>query len=185
MSAMPAVPLEQASAPDGFDALDLCHRQSLLALGKLTAMVARLTEQGPDREVRDLAEEVIRHFSTTARQHHADEEAHVFPRLAAGGDPEIVQAVLRLQQDHDWLEEDWMELAPHLEAVASGQSWYDIDLLRHGSEVFIALMHDHMALEESYLYPEARARLNARERVAMGREMAARRRHARRAAGPG
>lgn len=176
MGAMPVIPAHRSEGSDGFESLDLCHRQSLLALGQLAAMLARFEAHGPDPDVRELAKAVTRHFSTTARQHHADEERHVFPPLVAGGDPEIVQAVQRLQQDHCWLEEDWLELSPHLDALASGQSWYDIDLLRHGSEVFIALMHDHMALEESYIYPEARTQVPATERVAMGREMAARRR---------
>jgi hypothetical protein len=93
----------------------------------------------------------------------------------------VVQAVLRLQQDHNWIEEDWMELSAHLEALAAGQSWWDPALLREGSDVFIALLHDHVALEEACIYPEARARMQLAERQTMGREMAARRR-ARRAA---
>jgi hemerythrin-like domain-containing protein len=119
---------------------------------------------------------VVRFFSTTARQHHEDEERHVFPKALAGSDAEIVQAVLRLQEDHSWLEEDWLELSPHLNALAAGHSLWDQDFLRDGTEVFVALSHDHMALEESCVYPQARARLQAGERHEMGREMAARRR---------
>ena len=123
-----------------------------------------------------MASEIVRFFSTTARQHHEDEERHVFPTLIASGDADVVDAVQRLQQDHRWLQEDWMELSPMLDAVAAGQSWYDLDALREGAEVFTALSHDHIALEESYIYPQARARLRPGERREMGREMAARRR---------
>ena len=70
-----------------------------------------------------------------------------------------------------------MELSPHLDAIAGGQSWYDVDLLREGTEVFTALSRDHIALEEACIYPEARARLGDRERREMDREMAARRAH--------
>jgi len=161
---------------DGFDVLDVYHRQSLIALGKLAALVSRLTKIGADTEARAIAAEVLQHFSTTARDHHEDEERHVFPQLAASGDPDIVQAVLRLQQDHDWLEEDWMELSPHLDAVASGQCWFDLDVLREGAEVYIALLRDHISLEESLIYPQARARLRTDQRLEMGREMAARHR---------
>ena len=166
----------QAALRDGFDVLDACHRQTIFALGKLSALVTRLAVQGPDEGARELANEIVRHFATTARQHHEDEERHVFPKLAASGDAGTVQTVLRLQQDHNWLEEDWRELAPHLDAVASGQTWYDLDLLREGAAVFSALSRDHIALEESLIYPEARARLGSGERHDMGREMAARRR---------
>lgn len=169
---------------DGFEVLDACHRQTLVTLDLLAALVTRLASGGPDAQARAMATEIIRFFSTTARAHHEDEERHLFPKLVTSGDPEIVQAVLRLQQDHDWLEEDWMELSPHVDAVACGQSWYDVDVLREGVEIFTALSHDHMALEESCIYPQARERLRAGERLEMGREMAARRRTERKAKAP-
>ena len=171
-----------ATTRDGFDVLDACHRQTVFTLGKLSALIARLSTLGPDAEARAIAAEIVRHFSTTARQHHEDEERHIFPKLATSDDPEIVQAVLRLQQDHDWLEEDWMELSPHVDAVACGHHWYDLDVMREGAAIFTALSHDHIALEESIIYPKARARLRPGERSEMGREMAARRRAGRTAA---
>ncbi len=170
------VPFDPATPDDGFDVLDVCHRQTIFTLGKLAALVSALKSRGPDAEARALAADIVRFFSTTSRDHHEDEERHVFPKLLASGKPELVQAVQTLQQDHGWLEEDWLELSPHLEAVAAGQSWYDHDLLREGVDVFIALSHEHIALEESLIYPEARMRLRVSERGEMGREMSARRR---------
>jgi len=173
--------VEASSSLDGFDVLDICHRHTRFALGKLAALVARLKRgRGPDPEARAIAAEIVHFFSTTARAHHEDEERHVFPSLLSAADPEIVQAVLRLQQDHHWLHIDWMELSPQLEAIAAGQTGCDIDALAEGAQVFIALSHDHMTLEESCIYPQARARLRAVDRREMGREMAARR-HARHA----
>jgi len=166
---------------DGFEVLDACHQQILVTLNKLDSLVLRLASCGPDSEARAMATDIVDFFSSTARLHHEDEERHVFPKLVTSGEPEIVQAVLRLQQDHEWLHEDWMELWPQLDAVASGQSWYDLDVLREGVEIFTALLHDHIALEESCIYPQARARLRASERREMGREMAARRRAERKA----
>ena len=161
---------------DGFEILDECHRDTLIALETLTDLVARLHVEGDSQRVRDMAAEVVKFFSGTAREHHEDEERHIFPKVLAGADPETVQSVLRLQQDHNWLEEDWLELSSHLKALAASQTWWDIDFLREASEVFTTLSHDHMALEESLIYPQARARLQAGERHEMGREMAARRR---------
>lgn len=161
---------------DGFDVLDACHRQTLFHLGKLAALVTRLQARGADAEAQAMAGEIVRFFDGTSRRHHEDEEKHVFPQLLASGEPEVVQAVLRLQQDHFWLEEDWLELSPTLRAVAEGQACFDVDLLREASAVFTALSHDHVALEESWIYPQARRRLNGPERREMGREMAARRR---------
>ncbi|HEX6708446.1 MAG TPA: hemerythrin domain-containing protein [Albitalea sp.] len=145
---------------DGFDVLDACHRQTLFTLGKLAALVKRLHHHGADEDARSLARDIVGFFSSTARAHHEDEERHVFPALLASGDDDIVQAVRRLQQDHGWLEEDWRTLSAQLDAVACGQSWWDPEALREAAEVFIALSHDHIALEESVVYPQARARLN-------------------------
>ena len=170
------VPPEPAALVDGFDVLDVCHRQTIFTLGKLAALISALQTRGPDPEARALAAEVVHFFSTTAREHHEDEERHVFPKLLSSGNPEHVQAVQKLQQDHGWLEQDWLELSPHLAAVAAGQSWYDLDMLREGAEVFIALSKEHIALEESLIYPEVRAQSRLAERGEMGREMAARRR---------
>jgi iron-sulfur cluster repair protein YtfE (RIC family) len=169
---------------DGFDVLDACHHQTVLTLGKLAALVSHLANSGPDADARAMAGEIASFFSATARQHHQDEEQHVFPKLLASSNADIVQAVLRLQQDHAWLEEDWLELAPQVDAVACGQAWYDLDSMHEGVEIFAALSRDHIALEESLIYPEARSRLLAGERLEMGREMAARKRAQKQAASP-
>lgn len=172
-------PAEQVKTRDGFDVLDVCHRQTIFTLGKLSALVTRLSKQDVDDEARDLAKEIHTFFSTISHQHHEDEELHVFPALEDSDDPDLLQAIARLKQDHHWLEADWRELAPQIDAVANGQSWWDIDTLRESSEVFIALSHDHIALEESYIYPKARSRLPESGRNEMSREMAARRHAAR------
>src|SRR5262245_50956336 len=91
---------------DGFEILDQCHRDALVALDTLSALVSRLRAEGDGDDVRAMAAEVVKFFSHTAREHHEDEERHVFPKVLAGADPETVQTVLRLQQDHNWLEED-------------------------------------------------------------------------------
>ena len=176
---MQAQPPSIEPCVDGFKALDACHRQTLFTLGKLSALVSRLRQLGHDPHARKTAAEIIHYFSTTARRHHEDEELHVFPRLLLGADPEMVQDIQRLQQDHGWLEQDWRDLSAVLDAVANGHSGYDIDAFEDAVRVFIALSHDHIALEETCIYPEARARLGAEQRSEMGREMAARRRKAR------
>jgi iron-sulfur cluster repair protein YtfE (RIC family) len=158
------------------DLMDVCHQRILVAMGQLSALVRRLSEHGADTEARALARQVLDFFSTTVRQHHDDEERHVFPKLLAGGNQELVQAILRLQTDHNWLEEDWLNLAPQVAAVAEGHSGYDVDLMREWAEVFVALLYDHMILEESLVYPQARAQLDGRERRELGRRLAARRR---------
>src|SRR4051812_23419868 len=90
------------SVVPAFAVLHECHRQTLAALDKLPLILAQLEGGAADGRTRSLAAEVVGHFSATARQHHEDEELHVFPKLATSADPVIQQAVLQLQQDHHW-----------------------------------------------------------------------------------
>jgi len=165
-----------AVAAGAFDVLDACHRQTVAVLARLAELVSGLDQGDPDREAREAVAEIIQFFSQTARQHHEDEERHVFPRLLGSDDPETVQAVLRLQQDHHWMDVDWRELSPALAAIAAGQGGYDLGALREGVEIYTALTHDHIALEESCIYPQARERFGSAELQQAAREMAERRR---------
>jgi hemerythrin-like domain-containing protein len=137
-------------------ALDETHRQMLVVLGDLARLIDHLENDGVDVVARESARTICRFFNEHARQHHADEESLIFPDLLRKGDAELVQHVQRLQQDHGWLEEDWIELSPQLQAVSEGYSWYNLEELRSGVAVFTALYTDHIALEESMVYPEAR-----------------------------
>ena len=78
-----------AGSPGTFEVLDACHRQTVVMLARLSALVGDLDKSAPDREARRTAEEIIHFFSQTARQHHEDEERHVFPQLLDSDDPEI------------------------------------------------------------------------------------------------
>lgn len=155
------------------EALDSCHREVLRALRGLVTLLDHLDDQGVDSTARQMAAEAVRFFSETARAHHADEERVVFPGLLRSDDAVLVQHVQRLQQDHGWLEEDWLNLSPQLDAVSKGYSWYDIDELRHAVDVFTALYQDHIDLEESLIYPEARRLLAQRPDAGQGRARAA------------
>ncbi len=176
-AAVPAVDLQtqlQARlAP--FTALDACHAHVMEHLRHLQLLLQRLEREGVDDEARRLAQAITAFFETEARHHHEEEERQVFPALLSSTDLELVRQVQRLQMDHGWLEEDWRELSLQLSAVAEGYRWYDLDALRAGAEVFTALYHDHIAIEESLIYPEARRAL--RDEVdGLGRRLAEQRR---------
>ena len=138
-----------------FESLDRTHRQ---VMQMLTQLVDQVQATGIDDSARMLATEIRRFFDETARAHHAAEEQLVFPSLLASGDAEMVQHVQRLQQDHGWLEEDWLELGPHLQAIGDGQGWFDLDVLRSAVPVFADLYREHIALEETIVYPASRSR---------------------------
>ncbi|MCU0773934.1 MAG: hemerythrin domain-containing protein [Ideonella sp.] len=152
-----AVSAASASTGGEFRALDACHLEIANHLDRLQALVDRIGRDGVTTQAQHEAAEIESFFSATARSHHADEERHVFPPLLASADADMVQAVRRLQQDHGFIEENWIELSPQLRALAGGYHWYDLDELRHGVQVFIDLLRDHIELEESLIYPHAKA----------------------------
>ncbi|NDY90517.1 hemerythrin domain-containing protein [Ideonella livida] len=141
------------------EALEQTHRQVMRVLAELATLVDTLAEEGVTPPVQAKARQIAQFFEQEARAHHAQEDLHVFPSLLESTDATLVAHVQRLQQDHGWLEEDWIELGPQMDALARGYSWYDLDALRHGIQVFTELYQEHIALEESLIYPEARRRL--------------------------
>ena len=145
--------------PFSFAALDACHQQIQMHLAELASLAQAIEATGVDAKARHQANAIEIFFSSNARRHHAEEEKHVFPPLLGSADAELVAAVDKLQQDHGWIEENWIELGPQLRAIALGNNWFDADEFKHGAEVFLALCQEHIALEEALVYPEAKARL--------------------------
>jgi hemerythrin-like domain-containing protein len=142
-----------------FKALDACHLQIHDQLAVLAELLEGL-EAGQDvTQRRPQVRDAEAFFSSTARAHHAEEERNVFPGLLLSDDAELVHAVHTLKQDHGWIEQNWLELSPMLRAIALGEDWVDMDELRHNIQVFLALCHDHIVLEETLIYPQAKAQL--------------------------
>jgi hemerythrin-like domain-containing protein len=150
-------PVRPAAPPlPTFETLDATHRQVMLTLERLKKLVDQLDAEGVTAGTRAVAADICQFFDGSARAHHAAEEQLVFPGLLASSDAELVKHVQRLQQDHGWLEEDWLELQPQLRAVVEGFAWYDPDFLRAAIPVFTELYRDHIALEEDIVYPASR-----------------------------
>jgi hemerythrin-like domain-containing protein len=146
-----------------FEALDQTHAQVLQTLRQLERLVDRLDRDEPDDAARAAASAICAFFDGTARSHHEDEERVVFPPLLRGRDAALIQHVQRLQQDHGWLEEDWHELRPMLTTIGEGYAWHEPESLRQMAAVFSALYLEHIALEETLVYPAAKERLTAAE----------------------
>lgn len=147
-----------------FRALDDCHQQIGQHLERLGALMDHLDREGVDDHARTEADTIERFFSTTSQRHHLDEETKVFPQLLGSTDVDLVATVRMLQQDHGWIEEDWLAIAPQLRAIAAGYNWYDPAELRHALQVFLELCREHIALEESLIYPEAKAQAEKLQR---------------------
>jgi len=163
--------MKTVSQTDRFKALDACHQQIQEHLAILAEVLPQLETSSDAALLRQQAGTIEAFFSSTSRQHHADEEKNVFPQLLASDNAELVQAVRTLQQDHGWIEQNWLELAPMLRAIAQGEDWVDMAEMQHTVEIFLNLCNDHIALEESLIYPEAKEQL-AHELAARAQRLA-------------
>lgn len=176
LSSEPVVAPTSRQFADGlFGFLDQSHQELQQMLLALREIVEAIDMDGLTPEVRNRIRTTIEWFNTSAREHHLDEERHVFPALLASTNADVRQTAERLVQDHGWIEADWLEIAPSLSAAADGYNWFDLDVLRHSVEVFEQLYLDHLTLEEQLAYPQARNLISKADTEAMGLEMARRR----------
>ncbi len=160
-----------ASFDDPLGMLKACHgriERQLMTLGRLQR---HLPQFGCDDDARAAARAILRYFDLAAPNHHADEEASVFPRLAAVS-PAARSLLEDLERDHAALAGGWTRLRPLLASIAAGQranlSAKDVATVRRAYEA-------HIAREEGELIPLAAATFDAETLAAIGREMAERR----------
>lgn len=179
MSASAALPGFHAPAA-GFDQphalLLACHERVQRTLDLLQRLVAHIDTSGHGASSRSAAQDVLRYFNIAAPLHHQDEELHLFPALLHLQNPALTDAVQRLQRDHQSMEALWRAIAPVLESWALADCSAAIDAKqRDDIAAFCRLYPDHIALEESLVFPAAFAALDATATAQAGREMQARR----------
>ena len=109
------------------------------------------------------------YFETAGRDHHADEEEDLFPRLRRLG-PGLEALLARLAGEHRALERLWARLAPGLEAEGRRDAHW-----RAAAAEWCERSEAHVALEDAELLPAARRLLRPDDLEALGRTMAARR----------
>ena len=161
----------KATAGNGnaaFAFLDQTHREIDAKLLRLKALADAMRDDGLTAEVRAW-------LDTNARQHHLDEERHIFPPLLASHDAELAHTARQLTQDHGWIEQNWLEIEPSLSAAEAGNSWFDMDVLYQQIQLFLELYNDHMVLEESVAYPAASPLISGLDGQQMRAEMEQRR----------
>jgi hemerythrin-like domain-containing protein len=164
----------------GFEAplemLAACHARIEQQCATLQRLVPHVAGHGADAQARSAAAGVMRYFDTAAVQHHADEEADLFPALLeamAGSDAVCLhELTVGLAAEHRELESRWRQVRGALAQVAAGAATsLDADAI----DAFVGLYQRHIAREEGELLPMA-ARLlgdDALDRV--GRAMRERR----------
>ena len=170
-----AHPPHAAATQALFDFLDGTHRRMQHELRQMNVLVDALVHERLQPADRAQLTDTVHWFDTVAREHHLDEEKHVFPTLLVSGDAQVVETTRRLRQDHGWIEQNWLEIGPLLSAVANGNHWFEAEQLQRAVRLFTDLCLDHLVLEESLAYHAARAHIDAATLAAADREMAQRR----------
>lgn len=168
----------------GFDSplglLTDCHRRIEHFLQTLVTIADVRRGERLGEADRAALEAALRYFDTAAPRHSADEEDSLFPRLRAVDEPSAqaaCDAVRRLEADHRRAEQ-------HHDVVAAlGHRWLaeatlgeeDVATLREHLTQLQHLYQEHIAVEDTQVFPVAGRVLKPSDLEAVGREMAARR----------
>jgi len=159
-----------------FDVLDEGHREILTHLHKLAALAVALQTASPADDLPGEARALMAFFSGPAREHNYDEELHVFPALLESRDPKVKEAAEDLCEDHARIELCWLEVEPQLGLLAGGGAVRDVGGFCAAVTTFVDVTREHVALEESLIYPELRGQLEPTARRSIRHDMASRRR---------
>lgn len=133
-----------------FEFLDNTQGDIQAQIQLLHALVDVIEKDGLNLANRRRARRVLDGFNRAAWPRRIDERKHTLHALLVG------------------------QIAPALEAAASGNPWFDPAELRRALEVFEARYRNHVLLEESIACPEARKHLAGLNTLGVGREMAQR-----------
>jgi hemerythrin-like domain-containing protein len=166
----------------GFEApfamLEACHERVARTLSLLARLQQHVDQHGVDDQARYAARDVIRYFDLAAPLHHQDEELHVFPGLLASSNRIVVDAVGLLRSQHRDMETAWSSMRAALRLLL------DAPAAQAGAGPTLSLDHvlqftgayeSHIHLEETVVYPAAKALCSPERLQAMGEEMTNRR----------
>lgn len=160
-----------------FELLMACHERVRRSISLLRRLVAHIDERGHDAESRAAAADVQRYFDIAAPLHHEDEELHVFAVLRDGVDAALAADIAALEDDHQAMEARWSTLRLVLVRWHAPGAATPIDAAERAAVLaFADLYTHHLVVEETRIFPAARARLDAAALRRMSADMQARRR---------
>ena len=164
-----------AAAPD-FDhpvaMLVACHERIEDRCHLLHRLFDHLANNAQDDQARQAAASLLRYFDTAGEHHHQDEEQDLFPRLLAADARRAGKLVALLRSDHAVMRTLWTQLRPPLLELADGRP---ARLERSLVDRFTMLYREHIAVEESQLFPLACEILDDEAIAVIGASMARRR----------
>jgi hemerythrin-like domain-containing protein len=165
----------ESNFTDPIGLLTDCHRRIERFLSVLVRVAADARGGALTAEQRAALETALRYFRDAAPKHTADEESTLFPRLRSCA-PQALAQIDALESDHDRAD------LQHAEVDRLGREWLDTGALPPDAAMRLSailaelseLYRDHIAIEEGSVFPAAAVLAHA-DRIAMGKEMAARR----------
>ena len=173
-------PVKESSFAQPLSLLSECHRRIERFLAEMSGVVNSRKGGVLDDSDRSALARAVQYFLVAAPRHTADEEESLFPRLRSANAEQANQALAeigRLEADHDRAD------VCHAQANALASRWLsegtlppaETNRLAELLATLTAIYREHIAIEDSRVFPAAAAVLPANELEAIGREMAARR----------
>ncbi|MEO7854221.1 MAG: hemerythrin domain-containing protein [Rubrivivax sp.] len=151
------------------DDFSTCHIGILTQLDELGSLPALLE---PAARARSVATRTLKFFRSAVHEHHAEEEAELFPAVLAsaakGEERDRVQSmVLHLAAEHRAIEAAWANIEPALKAIGKGQ---DVELDGAAVARLVAAYRAHAQDEEARFLPLAKSILgrDANHMAALG-----------------
>lgn len=168
--------------PDaGFDdplgMLKDCHRRIENFLRVLCHVAEKKQQEPLDAEDSSAVRSALEYFRTGGQRHTLDEEESLFPRMHAARAEDSLNALTRLEEEHDEANRLHAEIdGLFLPWIESGQiSEARSESLRAAVERLRSLYNEHIRVEEEVVFPSAAERLTPEALAAMGAEFRARR----------
>jgi len=129
-----------------------CHTGILTLLEAFSGLPALLE---PAARARRIAGDMLSFFRSAVFEHHAEEEAELFPAVlssaVAGAERDRVQTMIdRLTHDHRDIEAAWERIEPSLKDVAHGR---DSSLDAPAAAALVERYQAHAAYEETNFLP--------------------------------
>jgi hemerythrin-like domain-containing protein len=155
--------------------LRACHERIAMQCATLEKLAAHLPLHGPDAQAQQAARNIMRYFDLAGPNHHADEEQDLFPMLIEVSErlsSPLAERIASLLDEHRSLEAAWAQLRAVLADIADGKArllelvWID---------GFVGAYRDHIAREESQIFPLAEAYLDRQQLAKLSATMVARR----------
>ncbi len=168
-----------ASTEAPLEMLSACHGRIETQCAALERLLDHLALHGADADAQSAALKIMRYFDSAAIDHHADEEADLFPALLesmAGSDPVCLREMTAgLCNEHRQLERLWAVVRALLQGVVDGTAGKIAAADREAIETLVVLYRRHIEREERELLPMAARLLGEAELAAVGMAMRRRR----------